>query len=462
MISAQFKTHFRGEAPAMLRLALPLIGAQITFVGFGVLDTLMAGRLGGRELAAIAVGSNVWVQIFIFFMGICVACSPIVAHRAGAGEAPARTGLFVRQALAAAVVMGLLWIFLLRQIAWPAISLLGLTPETADLAYRYVLAESWSGVLFTLCFTLRNCAEGLGLSRVVLFAGLCGLAAKALFNVLLVHGKAGLPAFGTVGFGYATVGAAFVILLAYLAQYALVSQLRAFELWRRAPLRLSGEVLELFKLGLPIGMILFAEVAFFGCTALLMARFGDAVVAAHQVAINFASITFMVPLGIGMAAAVRVGHAAGAGHAAEALARGKVAMSLALCFALFSATLMAFFPELVISFYTRVPDVAKQAETFLRLAAIFQLFDCLQAAANGALRGIKDTNKPMFITIVAYWGVGMPASYVLAFTLNFGPNALWWGFVLALAVAAISLTWRFVLRAGRGIHRPDRAAGAVV
>lgn len=438
-----FWARLRAEAPALLRLAAPLIAAQITFVAWGVLDTLMAGRLGERELAAIAVGANIWVQIFIFFMGVCIACSPIIAQRVGAGQAPAQMGSFVRQALAVSVLMGLLWIVLLRLIAWPAIEMLNLQPDTAELAHQYLLAESWSGILFCLSFTLRNCAEGMGLTRIVLWSGIAGLIGKVVFNHIFVK------QFGVAGFGWGTVAASAVLLVAYLAQYLSVRRLRELQIFQRAPLQLNAEVLEIFRLGIPIGMILFAEVAFFGCTALLMARFGDAMVAAHQVAINFASITFMVPMGIGLATAVRVGHAAGAGAMSEAELRGKAGMCLGLLFALFSATLMAVLPAPIAGFYTSAPDVAAAAAGFLRLAAIFQLFDCLQATASGALRGIKDTRLPMLITVTAYWLIGMPASYALAIVWGYGPNALWWGFTLGLGAAALGLGLRFFSKAAR-------------
>lgn len=441
MLSAVFQQHLRQETPALLRLAAPLVAAQITFVAWGVMDTLIAGHMGARELAAIAVGANVWVQLFIFFMGVCIACSPIVAQRAGAQQAPRVIGGFVRQAMLVSVLMGVVWILLLRAVARPAIDLLNLQPETADLAYRYLMAESWSGVLFCLCFTLRNCAEGLGLTRVVLQAGLCALAAKLGFNFWFVE------RYGVVGFGWATVAAAAVLLLAYLAQYALLPRLRELALYRREALRLDAQALEILRLGFPIGLILFAEVAFFGCTALLMARFGDAMVAAHQVAINFASLTFMVPMGIGMAITVRVGHAVGAGNLAEAALRGRVGMVVGMSFALFSAALMALLPGPIVGLYTEAPEVAQAAVTFLRLAAIFQLFDCLQATANGALRGLKDTRLPMLITVAAYWLVGMPASYALTFEYGFGPNALWWGFTLGLGVAGLGLALRFISKA---------------
>ena len=438
----------RREAAQNLALALPLIAAQVSFIAMGVVDTLIAGRLGGAQLAAIAVGSNVWMQLFVLFMGICMACSTIVAHRAGAGQAPAEIGGFVRRSLVLALGLGAAWTLLGRTLAWPVISHLGLTPSTAELAYRYMLAESWSGPLFALCFVLRSSAEGLGLARVIMVTGLISLAVKCAANFWLVRGGAGLPALGLIGLGWATVLTSFVMLAVYLVQYRLWPRLRELRLLRGS-WRPRREALEMLTLGVPIGLILFAEAAFFCSTALLMASFGDAIVAAHQVAISFASLTFMVPLSIGLATTVRVGHAAGAGLAGEALARGKTGMLLGLGFALFSAALMGLAPQWITALYTDVPEVAQRAQTFLRFAALFQLFDCLQATANGALRGIKDTRVPMLVTVIAYWLVGMPAAWLMAFRLGYGPNALWWGFIIGLALAAVGLSLRFLSKAAR-------------
>ena len=438
----------RREVAANFRLAAPLIGAQMSFVGMGVLDTIMAGRLGERELAAIAVGANIWMQLFVLFMGICMACSSIVAQRSGARQAPAEIGEFVRQALLLSLGLGLLWFTLTRLLAAPLIGLLGLSAATAQLAHDYLLAESWGALLLCLCFTLRSSAEGLGLSRVALVAGLVALAVKAAANHALVYGHWGLPALGAVGFGWATVVASVAMLLIYGLQYRMLVPLRALQLLRGGWPRLQAPSLEVLRLGIPIGLILFAEVAFFGCTALLMARFGDTAVAAHQVALNFTSLLFMVPLGIGLATTVRVGHATGAGQRAQALLAGQTGMLMGLGFALFSAALMGLRPHWITAVYTRAPEVAALAQGFLLLAALFQLFDCLQATANGALRGIKDTQLPMLITVTAYWLIGMPAGAWLAFRGGHGPDGLWIGFIVGLAVAALGLSLRFLRKAG--------------
>ncbi|MEK6806424.1 MAG: MATE family efflux transporter [Pseudomonadota bacterium] len=450
---------FSTEVSTNLKLALPIIAAQLTFMGFGVADTVMAGRLGGQALAAIAVGANIWMQPFVFFMGLAMAISAIVSHRLGAGNAPGSIGTFLRSALGLALLQGLVWMLIVRLAAAPVIQMLALDHSTAQLALDYLLAESWSAPLFCICFALRNTIEGVGVTAAIFVTGLCGLAVKILFNHLL------LDEFGAVGFGWSAVIASVVMVAVYLTQYAVWPRLRALQLFERASAVSTAQALEMLRLGLPIGLILLAEVAFFGITSLLMARFGAEAVAAHQIAINFASIMFMVPLGVALATTVRVGHAAGAGAFGAALLRGKTGMGLGLVFALFSAALMGLKPEWITALYIEDGAVAAQAQTFLRFAALFQLADCLQATANGALRGLKDTRMPMLITLTAYWLIGMPFAYSLAFHFGYGPNALWWGFILGLALAGAGLSWRFLHKTKRSLGGPPsppaRRAGTV-
>jgi multidrug resistance protein, MATE family len=436
----------RDEARANLRLAGPLIAAQITFMGMGVIDTMMAGRISGVALAAVAVGHAVWVIPFMGFLGVCAAISSIVAHRVGSGQAQAEIGAFARQSLVLAGVLGVLWLGLIRLTAQGVIAQLGLPEETAALSLRYLYAESTSAFAFCLCFAQRNFIEGQGYSRPILFTGLCGLAVKLVANLGFVHGRFGLPELGVVGCGWGTLAAASAMALVYAAQLSRLPRLRGMGVFGRGSWRPRSESLEVLRLGVPIAFILMAEAGLFGAGALLMARFGEVPVAAHQIALNFVSVVFMVPLGLGMATTVRVGHAAGAGLAAAVRLRGQAGMALGLCFALFSAALMGLKPEWITELYTQDPAIAPKAHTFLRFAALFQLFDCLQVTANGALRGIKDTRLPMVITLAAYWAIGMPVAAGLAFGAGMGPDGIWYGFIASLVAAAAGLSARFLSR----------------
>lgn len=440
---------FRTEATANLRLALPLMVAQLSFISMGTVDTIVAGRMGEAELAAVAVGANIWFVFFILFMGLFMACTPIVAQRVGARRDPLQIGSFARRAALLAVIVGVIWIALLHLLRGAALDVLDLEPATRAFADDYLFAVSWSAVPFCLCFVARNVAEGHGLTRAPLYAALIGAVVNAIFASVLGFGLLGFPALGPAGCGWAAVLASLAMLVAYALLYRQLPALRALRVFQRREQALRGQMREVLLLGAPIAAILSAEAWLFLGGALLMARFGDATVAAHQVAINFASMTFMVPLSIGMASTVRVGHAAGAGLRDEVLHRGQVGMLLSVMIALVSASVMLLLPHAIVGIYTKVASVAEMAAGFLMYAAFFQVFDGIQASANGALRGIKDTRLPMLITVSAYWGVGMPLAVWLAFHTSLGPNGIWCGFIAGLVVAALGLSLRFRARAPR-------------
>lgn len=438
----------RAELRANLVLAGPIIAAQLSFVSMGTVDTLLAGRLGAGALAAVAVGANLYFLLFVLFLGLFMAVSPVVAQRLGAARPAAEIGDFLRAALQLALLAGLIWAALLVLIGPPVLDHLGLLPETRRNAWHYLLCTLPSTVAFCLCFVLRNAAESHGLTQVPFLAGLIGFSVNALLGYGLLFGKLGLPAVGPMGTGLATSAAAWAMVLVYLAAYRRLPALRALRLGRRGASVEAGAARELLRLGLPIAAILTAEASLFLVGALLMARFGEATVAAHQIAINFASLTFMVPLSVGIATTVRVGLAVGAGDAAAVALRGRIGMLLGIASALVSATLMALLPGPIVALYTddQTAGVQALAVGFLAYAALFQIADGIQATANGALRGIKDTRIPMLITVTAYWIIGLPLAVVLAFHSPLGPVGIWWGFIAGLGVAAAGLSWRFLRR----------------
>ncbi|MBL6749467.1 MAG: MATE family efflux transporter [Nevskia sp.] len=449
----------RTEVRANLGLALPLIAAQLAGVGMGTVDTIFAGRLGPEALAAVAVGVNLNVVFFVFFMGVLMACSPVVAHMVGAGRPLPHMAAFVGRARRFAVLLALLWAGGLNLAAAPVVDSLHLDPETARLAVRFMRALSASAPGMCLYFTLRFSAEGLGRTRPIVLAGLAGLGGNALLDWLLLFGHFGLPRLGAVGCGVATS----------ISSLLMAGTLHL--LYRRGALRgllpvpggvqdVAEGVRDILRTGLPIGLMLVAEAGLFVLAALLMARFGDATVAAYQIAINFAALVFMIPLGVGLATTVRVGHAAGAGAPAAARFRGLVGMGLGIANAASNAAIMAGLAAPIVAVYTTDAAIGRHAAGFLLLAAVFQLFDGLQVTANGALRGIKDTRVPMLITLVAYWLVGLPVAWWLAFRAGgdgMGPDGLWWGLTAGLGAAAAGLSLRYLRRTRGGVA----AAGPV-
>ncbi len=437
---------FRAEARANLRLAGPLIAAQLAGIGMGVIDTIMAGRLGAPALAAVAVGTNLNVIFLVFFMGVLMACSPIVAQRHGAGQADARVGSFVREAQLLALVLGVAWVVIAHVVARPVLSNLGLEPQTADMAVDFLHAFSWSGLGMSQWFVLRFTAEGVGITGPTMWSGLLGLVSNAFLDWVFMYGKFGVPAMGAVGCGWATTISSVLMAAAVAWQFRQRAPLRALHVFGRGLPDFGQNLLEILKLGSPIALMLLAEASLFVVAALLMASFGDRTVAAYQVAISFASVVFMIPLGIALATTVRVGQAAGAGNSEAVRYRGWVGMQLGLLNAGSNSVIMLLVPGLIVSIYTDDAAIASQAVVFLWLAAAFQFFDGLQVTANGALRGLKDTRLPMIITVTAYWLIGMPAAIWLGFRTPLAASGIWWGMTIGLGVAAIGLSMRFARR----------------
>jgi multidrug resistance protein, MATE family len=441
-----FPTNLRAELRANLALALPLLAAQLLFISMGTVDTIVAGRLGAAPLAAVAVGSNLWFMMFVLFWGLFMAVSPIVAQRLGARRLAAESGAFLRGALTLAALLGLAWLAVLLVLIDPMLELLQLEPQTRGFAEDYLRAIAPGALPFALFFALRNAAEGYGQTRATLWAGMVGFAVNGLLAYGLANGAWGLPALGARGCGIATAIAGASMVLAFAALYRWHPRLRELQLYGRTGWGPGPAAAEILRLGAPISLIVTAEAWLFLIGALLMARFGTDVVAAHQIAINFASVTFMVPMSIGMATTVRVGYAAGAGDAAGVRLRGLAGIGMGAGFSLVSASVMALLPGAIVAAYTDAAGVAPLAVGFLYYAAVFQIADCVQATANGALRGVKDARIPMLITVSAYWLVGLPLAVVLSFHTAAGPAGVWLGFIAGLVVAAAGLGARFLRR----------------
>ncbi|WP_028080617.1 MATE family efflux transporter [Solimonas soli] len=439
----------RREAREYFRLAWPIVIAQLSFVSMGAVDTILAGRLGAAQLAAIAVGANIFFVGFVFFSGLFMSVAPIVAQRLGARRDAAEIGEFVRGALLVALIVGLLWMLLLHAVREPVLDILGLADDTRAYASGYLRAVAFAPIPICVNFVQRNAADAHGLTRLSLVSGLCGFVVNGVLGYALMYGRFGLPQIGPAGAGYALATADCVMVFIYAAQYFRSPALRGLRIVREGPLPWRASGRQILRLGLPIAAILFAESSLFQLGGLMVAHFGSETMAAHQIALNWASLMFMIPLSVGMAATVRVGHAAGAGDAMQVALRGRVGMAIGMAFALVSAGLMFVAPRLIVGLYTNVEAVAAIAVGFLGYAAIFQIVDCLQATANGALRGIKDTRLPMAITVLAYWVIGIPLAAWLTLRTSLGPAGVWIGFIGGLTIAAIGLSARFLRQTTR-------------
>src|SRR5579872_5139943 len=447
----------RREALALLTLGGPIIAAQLAQISMSFVDTVMAGQLSAQDLAAVAVSVSLWMPICVFGMGVLMSVSPTVAHAFGAGRMN-EIGGHVRNGLWLSQMVGLVSFVLVRSCS-PALTWLNIDPAIVPIATGFLDAISWGIPAISAFVVLRGFSEAVSKTRPVMLISLVGLCSNIAGNYVFMHGKLGMPRLGAVGCGLASALTMW-IMLASLALWILLDRYyRPFAVfapiqWKHlhdSALPRGGwmpqfrQLWRLAKLGSPIGVCLFMEGSMFATVSLLMGRLGADVVAGHQIALNVASVTFMVPLGISIAITVRVGQAMGRGQVVDARRSGLVGSGLAVGFMSLAALVMAMFPKLIAAIYTSDPSVHSMAVTLLVMAAVFQIFDGLQVAGAGALRGLKDTAIPMCITLVAYWGLGLPLGIFLGVHQARGPQALWIGLIMGLTAAGVLLNARFVL-----------------
>ncbi len=424
-----------------LRLAAPLVLGQLSAFAINFVDTVMAGRLDALTLAAVAIGGAVWSAGLLFIIGVLMAIPPHVSHLDGAGRRR-EVGAFMHQAGWLGLGLALLFFLYLRH-AEPLLWLMGVDPQIIPPALGYLEAIAWSTPALCGFLLLRMLSEGLSLTRPVMYFGLLGLAINIPANYVLIFGHLGFPRLGAVGCGYAsalTLWLQFAAFLLYVRRRPAFRRTRLFRPLAPPDRGLLGAIL---RLGLPIGGSVFVEGSLFAGAALLLGSLGPVVTAAHQAAINYSGLMFMLPLGMGMAMTVRIGNALGRGDRAAARLAGHAGFSLVLVTQLGSAGFMLAFPGLIGDLYTNDPRVHELIVQLLFLAAIFQLPDGFQAAAAGALRGYKDSRVPMLITVVAYWLVGLPLGWALGIHAGYGARGMWVGLIAGLSLAALMLLWRY-------------------
>ncbi len=418
-------------------LALPLVLGQASSMAMNIVDTVLAGRHGPVTLAAVGVGSAVWSVVILVSIGVLMAVPPTVAQLNGAGRR-AEIGAVFRQALWLALALGVGLFFVVRGGAL-ALAPMGITAEARPEAVAFLRAISWGAPALALYFCLRNLSEGIAWTKPTMVFGIAGLVLLAPLGYALMFGL-GL---GAAGLGYAVAATLYcqtVALWIYLwrsPRFADLGLFLRFDPPRWAPIR------GLLALGLPMGVSVFMEGSLFVATALLIGQLGTTQIAAHQIAILIASLAFMVPLGVAMATTVRVGHAVGAGDPSAVRWSAAAGYGLAMIAQTVSALVLVSSAGWLASRFTTDPAVIALATLLMAYAAVFQYPDGFQAMSAGALRGLKDTRVPMFITVLAYWGLGLPLGYWLGVVGGQGAPGLWTGLILGLSVAATLLGWRF-------------------
>ncbi|HEX4495358.1 MAG TPA: MATE family efflux transporter [Thermoanaerobaculia bacterium] len=448
---------FRIELAAAARLAAPVVATQLGIMLMGVIDTMMLGHLSATALAAGGLGHILTTTCMLFGYGLLSALDPLVAQAHGAGDAKAIAGHFQRGlVLATAVTLPLMLLFLdveplLRAADQPAL----VSRATAD----YTWGILWGLLPYFLFIVLRQTLQAMSIVRQTTVAIVLGNLVNLLFNWLLIFGHLGFPALGVEGSALSTSLARWAMFLYLLAasRHKLAEYWpgwRAFALEARA----FGKYVLMLRIGLPIAVHSAAELGIFALGALLIGLIGVDELGGHQIAINLASLSFMVPLGIAGAATTRVGNAIGRGDLPAARRAAKACLLLGggtmAGFAIVFATL----PGALGHLYTADPAVIAVVIALLPIAAVFQVFDGLQVVASGVLRGAADTTFPAAMALIGYWAIALPVGWFLAFHAGLGARGLWWGFVVGLMTVAILLLLRIAARFRGPIARVGNAS----
>lgn len=438
--------RFRDEALALAQLTWPMVITNLSYLGMRFTDTVFAGQLSAVDLAAVSVGGDLWVPVILFIMGVLLAVSPTVSHAYG-GDRLDEIAATVRQALWLAVLACVpAWLLLANGTA--VMEWVGVADAVIPRAAGYMGAIAWGLPAVATFYVLRFTSEAVSHTRPLLLVASVGLAVNVFADWVLMYGKFGFPALGAVGTGYASAIVQWAMLIVLAAYMHRAGRFRRFRLfahfeWPRWPAQR-----ELLRLGTPIAVAIFLEGTLFSAVGLLMATLGTTTVAGHQIAVNWASLMFMVPLGVAGGITVRVGQALGRNDPQQARFSGLTGIVLCVGIMGLSALCMMAFRHGIVGLYTDDSAVTDMALGLLGVAAAFQVFDGLQVAAAGVLRGYKDTRIPMLITLLAYWGVGFPVAWIGGIVLGHGPIMIWVGLIAGLLVAGILLLARILLRRG--------------
>lgn len=404
----------------------------------------MAGRVSATDMAAVAIATSIVLPILYFLQGVILALPPIISRLNGAGR-PEEVAPTTQQTFWLGIFLSIP-IALLTFVIDDIMALVSMEARLKSITVEYMQYLFISTPAFVLYQVLRQYCEGLGLTKPSMVIMVIGLLVNIPANYVFIYGKLGLMPYGGAGCGIAT-GLVFCAMLLATWLYSRVApKLKKYEFYQQFHLPKWIEIKKVLALGLPIALALLFEVTLFAVVAILLSPFGSNVVASHQIALNFSALIFMVPLSIGLATAIRVGHLLGAGQPHNAKHAAYSAIALGLILAFFNATLSFLLRYQIASLYTHEQVVIEMAADLMLLAALFQFSDAVQVICGCALRGYKDTKAMFYITFISYWGVGLSTGLILALTDWIVPRmaapGFWIGFITGLTCAAILLSIR--------------------
>jgi len=433
------------EARQLLALAIPVIVAQVAQTAMGFVDTVMAGGYSATDMAAVAIGTSIWLPAILFGHGLLLALTPVIAQLNGSGRRD-RVAHQVRQGFWLAGFVSVLIMIVLWNAGYIIRAMHNIDPALADKAVGYLRALLWGAPGYLFFQVARNQCEGLAKTKPGMVMGFIGLLVNIPVNYIFIYGHFGMPELGGVGCGVATAAVYWVMfgsMLTYIKHARSMRDIRNDTTFSTPDWSM---LTRLTQLGLPIALALFFEVTLFAVVALLVSPLGIIDVAGHQIALNFSSLMFVLPMSLAAAVTIRVGFRLGQGSTLDAQTAARTGLGVGVCMAVCTALFTVLLREQIALLYNDNPEVVTLASHLMLLAAIYQISDSIQVIGSGVLRGYKDTRSIFFITFIAYWVLGLPCGYILALTdlvvNRMGPAGFWMGFIIGLTSAAIMMMLR--------------------
>jgi len=435
-----FKEHIRQT----IILALPISIGQLGHIMMGVIDSIMVGRIGSVPLAAASLVNGLFFLILVLGIGMSYAITPLVAISKG-GKNCSGCGIILNQAMIVNIVFSIL-LSLVIFFSADLIYYFNQPEDVAVLAVSYLKILSLSVLPFMLFQTLRQFLEGLSQPRLPMIIAIAANFTNAFFNWVLIYGNLGFNAMGLDGAGYATTMTRTLMALAMILYLVKATHLKDYNPHFNIREIDTGIIKKIIRIGLPSGFTYFFEVAAFSFAAIMIGWLGSVPLAAHQIGINLASVSYMIILGISAAGTIRVGNAVGEKNITETRRAGFSALALSTTFMFTSGVMFIIFRRLLPQIYINEIEVIDLAANILIVAALFQMSDGIQATGAGILRGLTDVKIPMLIIFISYWLLGIPIAYILGFYFQYGTIGIWVGLLIGLTMVALLLTIRFNIK----------------
>ncbi|MEP9406818.1 MATE family efflux transporter [Peribacillus frigoritolerans] len=422
-------------------ILIPILITQISMYAMTFFDVMMSGQYSTQDVAGVSIGSSLWTPVYTGLSGILIALTPVVSQLVGSRQSKS-VSYSVMQAIYLAVALALFILIIGAFSLNPVLNAMDLEDSVHMVAHDYLIALSLGIIPLFIYNALRAFIDALGQTRISMIITLCALPVNVLFNYLLIYGKFGFPELGGVGSGYATAITYWLIALVAILVVIKINPFSTYQVFTEF-FRVSWkEWRALLLIGVPIGLAIFFETSIFSAVTLLMSKYDTVTIASHQIAMNFASLLYMIPLSISMALTIVIGFEIGAARYKDAKEYSWIGISMALTMSLVLSTILFLFREPVASLYTKDHEVMMLTSHFLIYAIFFQISDALQAPIQGILRGYKDVNVTFAMSLVSYWILGLPIGYFFAKLTDMGAFGYWIGLISGLALGAIGLAAR--------------------